>query len=251
MSETLNKYGLRSTDSDVMCEPMCESRAVSSAARPETGGPIGTVGAHSGRDERGSTFTVSEGVGRSAAHAIGPITPGVRVLAFGTFPPLDVLAHLLDATGPADVDVCTWTPGRRAFEQAALWRAGRIGRLRMLTDRSLVSRNPAYHATLLDLYGPASVAFAPIHAKFATVTAPGWSLAVLTSANFDEVRSVEFYAVLDDELLAAALTRLVDGYFAAGDPLPATAPGRAGDGALSVDVRRAGWSHGKSGLVLA
>ena len=196
-------------------------------------------------------LSLRDGTDRTASEAIGPITPGCRVFVLGRFPPIDVLAHLLDATGPSDVDVCTWTPGRRAFEQAALWRAGRIRRLRMLTDKSLPSRNPSYFSTLLDLYGAESVAFGKLHAKWMTVTAPGWSLACLTSANFDEVRSLEHYLVADDPALASHLTGLVDGYFAAGEPVPATEPGLVGDGPRAVDVRRSGWSWSRSGKVVA
>jgi len=46
-----------------------------------------------------------------AAAALGRITPGCEIYALtkGAFSLVDVLVHCLDATGPADVVVSTWT----------------------------------------------------------------------------------------------------------------------------------------------
>ncbi|HYN08042.1 MAG TPA: hypothetical protein VES67_11680 [Vicinamibacterales bacterium] len=201
---------------------------------------------------------------RSAADAIGPLSPGCSIFALGAggFTVADVLAYLLDEIGPASLTIATWTAGR-----ADIWRTsqlltdGRVRSLRLLTDKSLPHRNPAYFAALLERYGPASVCLSNVHCKFAVLRNAAWSLVLRTSSNLDAVCRLESFDLDDDAELARYLETVVDAIFAeqaAGrsfDQFVAAhlPPARTyfGDGVLDADLRRAGWTHAATGRGLA
>jgi hypothetical protein len=181
-------------------------------------------------------------------------------LGNGSFGPVDILAHALEAVGPAALTICTWTAGRAdIFRTARLLLDGRITSLRMVTDKSLPQRQPAYFAALLERYGRASVCLSNIHAKFWILRNARWSLVLLTSSNLDGIRRLEFFDLADDAALAAHLEAVVDRVFAsvADDEtfdafVESYRPARrfVGDGVLEADVRRAGWTHARTGAAL-
>lgn len=85
----------------------------------------------------------------SAAEVLGPITRGMETFALtgGAFSLIDALQHVLDTTGPAAVDLSSWTAASADLTfAAALLREKRITRLRFLMDFSFPARQPAYCA---------------------------------------------------------------------------------------------------------
>jgi hypothetical protein len=151
-----------------------------------------------------------------AREAIGDLQPGLElfVLTFGQFSLIDVLVALLDSTGPADVDVSTWTAAHAHLEESRkLLDDKRIRRLRFLVDRSLLTRQPAYCARLRELFGDGCIRTNRSHCKFMTVRNERWTLAVRTSMNLNENPRLENLEVSDDPRLCAFLVTLVDDVF--------------------------------------
>ena len=141
----------------------------------------------------------------SARDAIGTLTPGceVLVLTYGQFSLIDGLVALLDQTGPADLLLSTWTAGDTDLTTAAaLLESAAITRLRMIVDRSFLTRQPGYCQRMRELFGDESIRTLRSHAKFAVIRNERWSLAVRTSMNLNTNPRLEQMEVSDDPGLA-------------------------------------------------
>lgn len=137
---------------------------------------------------------------------------------FGQFSIVDVLVALLERTGPADVDIATWTAGAADLRRAAeLMRDDRIRSCRWVVDHSFRNRQPEYLALMQDLFGADSVRPLRTHAKFLTIRGGGWHLVVRTSMNLNENKRLENFDVIDDVDFYTWHRDMVDGIFADGD----------------------------------
>jgi hypothetical protein len=160
----------------------------------------------------------------AASEAIGPVTRGLEVfvLTHGQFSLMDALVYLSQQTGPADLTVSTWTAGNEDLEYLAhLLTGGEFRSVRFLVDRSFITRQPAYCATLRRLFGDDCIRTSRTHAKFATIRNDRWDLAVRTSMNLNHNPRMENIEVSDDPALCDFLAAEVDRYF-----------GTIGDGAF-------------------
>lgn len=138
----------------------------------------------------------------------------IHCLTYGQFSLLDAITALLNITGPAAVDVSTWTAGGADITHAeSFLRDGRITRLRFLVDRSFPTRQPGYCRELVRLFGADAIRTTQTHAKFATITGDRWRLAINTSMNMNTNRRMEYIQVADDPALHAFLTTAVDDVF--------------------------------------
>lgn len=221
------------------------------------------------------------GVG-SAADALGLITPGCEIFCVtkGDFSLVDAIVHCLDATGPADVTISTWTAANAELGFAhRLLSDGKIASLRFIVDFSFPVRQPAYCAALRERFGDESVRLTKNHAKFVLIRNAAWSLVIRTSMNLNENRRMESIEISDCPKMAEHLGDLCAAMFAEYAPgkqfdqrpyentvdferflAPhidqATAETAAlqgdrgryfGAGVYATDVRRAGWSSAKTG----
>lgn len=151
------------------------------------------------------------------AAALGPLERGVDLycLTMGKFSLIDVVEHVLEATGPADVVVSTWTAAGADIGFAnGLLTDGRIKSLRFLVDFSFPSRQPAYCAALREAFGDDSIRVTKNHAKFVLVTNGEWRVVIRTSMNLNECRRLETVEISDDAELAGFLLEVVDALFA-------------------------------------
>lgn len=211
----------------------------------------------------------------NAADAIGELEHGCEVygLSDGSFSLVDILVHVLDTTGPADVVVSTWTAAGADIDFALrLLADGRIRSIRFVVDFSFPIRQPAYCAALRERFGDDAIRVTKNHAKFCTVTNDAWAMVIRTSMNLNENRRLESFEISDDrglaDYLAGVVARLfaefdgaaqlaarpyenVKGFekFVDGHATDAEAERRAlagdrgkyfGDGKYATDVRRAG-----------
>lgn len=169
----------------------------------------------------------------SAAEAVGPISKGMEVygLSKGQFSLVELVQHVLDATGPAHVVVSTWTAaGADLAHTRALIDDGRILSARWLVDFSFPSRQPAYAAILREQFGDEAVRCTANHAKFVMVRNADWNVVVRTSMNLNLNRRLESYEISDDADLADWLEVVVAEAFDGGASTLAEAtaqPGRA------------------------
>lgn len=152
----------------------------------------------------------------SAEESIGELKPmqDVYILTFGQFSLVDALVHVLKQTGPANVDLSTWTAADAHLERTrALMDSADILRFRMIVDRSFESRQPEYVYHMQKLFGPSCIRAVRTHAKFFVVTNDRWRVVARTSMNLNENPRLENIEISTDPLLAKFLTDVVDGIF--------------------------------------
>lgn len=153
-----------------------------------------------------------------AAQAIGTLTHGdeLFLLTAGNFSLIDVLLHLLDLTGPAEVDCATWTQG--VYDQqkcAALRTDGRIKKMRWLVDPSMFARRPELSGKLVERFGEDSFRAVSIHAKYLVIRGEHMNIAVRSSMNMNENEKIEQLDISVCDKMAEFLTQYTDSTFAA------------------------------------
>lgn len=155
----------------------------------------------------------------TAADAVGPITHGMEVygLSKGQFSLVELIAHVLEATGPADLVVSTWTAaGADLAHTQTLLQSGMVREARWLVDFSFPSRQPGYCAQLRERFGDDAIRCTANHAKFVTVTNDAWHIVIRTSMNLNLNRRLESYEISDDTALSDWLLTVVSDAFASG-----------------------------------
>jgi len=153
----------------------------------------------------------------AAREAIGDLTPGceIYVLTYGQFSLIDAVMTLLDQTGPAYVDLATWTAASADLRLMAQLLGGAvIKRMRYVVDGSFLTRQPEYCDTMRSLFGDDCIRTTKMHGKFATIRNADWSLAIRTSMNLNTNPRLENIEVSDDPDLCAFLTTVVDEIYA-------------------------------------
>ena len=149
----------------------------------------------------------------AARDAIGGLVSGceIYVLTYGQFSLIDALVALLDQTGPADVDLATWTAASADLRtMARLLEGAQIARMRYLVDGSFLTRQPKYCEDMRRLFGPDCIRTTKMHGKFATIRNAEWTLAVRTSMNLNPNPRLENIEISDDPALCGFLTTVVD-----------------------------------------
>lgn len=143
-----------------------------------------------------------------AAAVLGEIAPGCRIVGVtkGRFSLIDLLAVVLDQTGPADVTVSTWATSIEDAE--SLSGLERVRTMTLLVDRSLPSRGPDYHERLTRAFGD-RVLFTRVHAKFALVRNGRWNIAIRTSMNLNRNIRLEQFDLDDDAAICDFLQAVV------------------------------------------
>lgn len=153
-----------------------------------------------------------------AAQAIGTLEHGCEIfgLTKGQFSISDVIQHCLTQTGPATVDIATWTAALGDIKRAEnLLRDGRITRIRFMVDPSFKSRKPEFCKALVETFGDGCIRTVNSHAKFAIIRNSAWNLAIRTSMNLNPNPRLENFEISDDPALADFFTSIVDQVFGA------------------------------------
>ena len=156
-----------------------------------------------------------------ASDAIGSIDVGceIYILTMGQFSLIDALWCLLDQTGPATVDVCTWTvEGADLERMIALSDRGLITGVRWILDRSWIGRRLEFCERLVEVFGADSLRTCQNHAKFLRIKNDRWDLAVRTSMNLNENPRMEHIEISEDPVLGQFLGQVTDALFDERDP---------------------------------
>ena len=156
----------------------------------------------------------------NARQAIGTITPGCEIFGFtkGQFSLMDVIIALLHQTGPAHIDLSTWTAGNADIRHCySFVETGNITSTRWVVDRSFPTRQPEYFDALVKRFGAKSIRVTNTHAKFCTIQNDEWSLCVRTSMNLNKNPRFENFEISDDPNMAAYFTAIVDEVFERSD----------------------------------
>ena len=151
---------------------------------------------------------------KSVRAALGELEPGVEVfgLTMGQFSLVDMLSYILEETGPAEVDIATWTAAaadsehvRRLFLDGA-----QITRCRWVVDFSFPRRQPEYCEALIDKFGIDCIRTIAIHGKFQTIKNDRWNIALRTSMNLNQNKRIESFELSDDPEMCDFYRSLVD-----------------------------------------
>jgi len=200
---------------------------------------------------------------RTAREAIGAITPGCEIFGVtkGQFSLIDIIEHVVGATGPVDVVLSTWTAAAADLGFAmGLISDGRIRSLRFVVDFSFPRRQPEYCAALRERFGDDAVRLTKSHAKFVVLRNEAWNVVIRSSMNLNENKRLESFEVSDDPGMATYLVELCQTLF--DDHAPGAqfdqSPGQNvrefnswfGDDVHSRDIRRAGWTQQKTGKTI-
>lgn len=142
----------------------------------------------------------------TAAEVIGPIDKGVEITGVtnGQFSLIDVLEHVLDEIGPADVLVSTWTMGIYDAGRAEVFCAnGAIRSIRWLVDPSMFGRRPEIAGKLIQTFGAEAFRGVNNHAKFATLCNEDMSVTIRSSMNLNPNKRLENFDITEGPALAA------------------------------------------------
>lgn len=151
------------------------------------------------------------------AAAVGEITPGCEKfgLTNGSWSLIDLISHVLATTGPADLVLSTWTAAGADMGFAyELMRNGAIRSALWVLDFSFPSRQPAYHAALVERFGAEHVRLCKSHAKFVLIQNERWNIAIRSSMNLNLNRRMETWELSDDAGMCQYLRSVVDSLFA-------------------------------------
>lgn len=155
----------------------------------------------------------------SAKHvreSVGEITEGCEIigLTMGFWSLYDLIEYCLEATGPADVVISTWTAAAADLGFAyGLMGHKRIRTLRFLVDSSFEIRQPAYTAAMRAYFGDAAIRVTENHAKFTTIRNEKWNLVLRGSMNLTENRRLEMFEISDSVIMLEWLHGLVNTIF--------------------------------------
>lgn len=149
----------------------------------------------------------------TATDAIGTLEKGAEIygLTMGQFSFIDVLVAVLRQTGPAHINIATWTAANADLTTAArLLENAEILSIRFVVDRSFLARQPAYCAKMRELFGDACIRPARSHAKFTTIRNDSWNIVIRTSMNLNLNPRMENFEISDDKALCDFMGLVVD-----------------------------------------
>lgn len=149
----------------------------------------------------------------SAREALGEIVPGGVLVGVtkGKFSLLDLLDAVLAQTGPATVDVSTWTMG--VYDADALWRTaenGLIKRMRFLLDPSMFGRREDLASAFIFAFGSQAIRAVDNHAKFCTIRGADLDVTITGSMNLNRNARLENFVVIEGADVADFYSAIVD-----------------------------------------
>ena len=153
----------------------------------------------------------------SAPDAIGTLEHGCEIVGVnkGQFGLGELLAATLEQTGPAEVDLATWTiTTDRARMLRRLMDSGLITRLRLVLDRSFRSRNDTECEVVVGLLGNDSIRTTRCHAKMTAVINPSWAVCLRGSMNLTADPRLEQWDLSEDREVCDWWRSIVDELYA-------------------------------------
>lgn len=152
----------------------------------------------------------------TASEAIGPLEKGTDtyILTFGQFSLIDALVAILDQTGPASVDLSTWTAADADLGTIiSMLESASIEKFRMIVDYSFKKREPVAYPRILRAFGADCIRELRTHAKFMIIRNDDWHIVVRTSMNLNKNPRLENLEVSVDQGFAETMTMWVDAIF--------------------------------------
>lgn len=132
-------------------------------------------------------------------------------LTKGQFSLIDIIEAVLARTGPASLDISTWTAANTDISTAlAMIASGTVTQARWLVDLTFVRRCPQLAARIREAFGDDAIRVTRNHAKFALITNQTWQIVCRTSMNLNHNPRLEDFTVAHDPELATFLRDALD-----------------------------------------
>jgi hypothetical protein len=168
---------------------------------------------------RGSSLRTASRTARLVAHrtgaaaeVIGDLSPGVSVsgLTAGQFSAIDVMEHMVNCLGPADVSISAWTTGLYDVKRSAEMRANeQLRGLRFILDRGTFEKSPKFAGPLIQACGVEAFRCVSVHAKIIIVEGARGRAVMRSSMNLNKnLRTEQFDIDVSD-----AFTDFYQGWF--------------------------------------
>ncbi len=148
---------------------------------------------------------------KTAAEVIGPLDKETEVYGFtkGQFSIVDIIQHCLLQTGPARLDLFTWTSANTEISTIlALLTSNLLTDSRWVVDLSFNRREPALAARIREVFGADAIRVAKNHAKFFLIGNEEWKVVIRTSMNLNFNPRFENFQVAHDPDLYAFHDRI-------------------------------------------
>ena len=142
-------------------------------------------------------------------------------LSDGSWSLIDLLAAIITYTGPdSTIDLAVWTAsGDHGQRLRDLTASGRTRGIRLLVDRSFITRQPKACNLIRSLFGDGAVRVWSCHAKWAVVKSRRLDVLVMFSANLNRNPRIENFTLWADRSMVAHYSAMVEDLW-----------GRQGDG---------------------
>lgn len=117
-------------------------------------------------------------------------------LTNGKFSLIDLIAGILQKTGPAHLVVATWSAGIKDAHQCKwLLDSDKVASMRLITDHSYPTRQRKYALSITDLFGKENIRTAESHAKFVLIHNDEFQITIRTSMNLNANKTCETFEI--------------------------------------------------------
>jgi hypothetical protein len=132
-------------------------------------------------------------------------------LTKGQFSLIDLIQAVLAHTGPAALEISTWTAANTDVSTAlALVASGEVTAARWLVDLTFVRRCPQLAARIRQTFGDDAIRVSKNHAKFSVIHNETWRVVCRTSMNLNHNPRLEDFTLAHDPELADFLLAAMD-----------------------------------------
>ena len=148
----------------------------------------------------------------TAAKSIDGLTKDVEIFGFtkGQFSLIDLIAAVLDITGPAELTVSTWTAANYDISKVLEFLdQGKVTGSRWLVDLTFQRRAPELANRIRKTFGIDAIRVAQTHAKFSLIQNHDWRIVIRTSMNLNTNPRFEDFTIAHDPELADFLQDIV------------------------------------------
>ena len=146
---------------------------------------------------------------------VGDLKKGMRRFGFtaGQFSMSDLIQHILNQTGPADLYISTWAASsdglKKAFE---FLNNGMLRNIKFMIDTGAKQYRDGQFGALLNKFGDC-IRTTRIHAKFFVIRNEKWDIVVRTSANLNRNLRLENFEIDESKDFADFFQKFFDEAF--------------------------------------
>ncbi len=146
---------------------------------------------------------------------VGDLKKGMRRFGFtaGQFSMSDLIQHILNQTGPANLYISTWAASSEGLKKTfEFLNNGKLRNIRFMIDSGAKQYRDNQFGALLDKFGDC-IRTTRIHAKFFVIRNEKWDIVVRTSANLNRNLRLENFEIDENKDFADFFQRFFDEAF--------------------------------------